>query len=155
MNLRIRNQKDFAAGVIYILTGAGFAIGAQNYKIGEAARMGPGWFPMWVGILLALVGIWTLAGGLKVDASPEKLKMPNFRAMAWILGSVVLFGLLLQPMGLVVSLAALILVSSMASHEFAWLGALANTVILILFSTGVFIYGISMQIQLWPRFLTA
>jgi hypothetical protein len=73
--------------------------------------------------------------------------------MAWILGAVVLFGLLLQPLGLVLSLVVLVLVSSRASHEFTWKGALANTVVLVLFSLGAFIWGISLQIPLWPAFL--
>jgi hypothetical protein len=70
-----------------------------------------------------------------------------------VLGAVVLFGLLLQPMGLIVALAVLILVSSKASHEFSWKGALLNTVVMIAFSVGAFIYGINLQIPLWPAFL--
>lgn len=151
----IRNQKDFAAGLLYMLFGAAFSIGALNYKLGDPARMGPGFFPFWIGILLVVVGAVTLALAFRKDAAMEGIKKPQLGTMAWILGAVVLFGLLLQAMGLVVSLVVLILVSSMASHEFRWKGALLNTVFLILFSTGVFIYGISLQIPLWPRFLTA
>jgi hypothetical protein len=150
---RIRNQKDFAAGVIYILAGAGFALGALNYKVGEAARMGPGYFPLAVGVLLAATGMAVAAGSLRAKAPQETVRRPDLRTILWVLGSVVLFALLLQPAGLVVALAALVLVSSAASHEFTWRGALANTAVLILFSTGVFIKGISLQIPLWPAFL--
>jgi len=153
MRWRIRNQKDFAAGIIYILAGAGFSLGALEYRMGDPARMGPGFFPFWIGILLAAVGMATVATAFKADAIPERIKKPELGTMAWILGAVILFGLLLQPMGLVFSLVVLILVSSMASHEFSWKGALANTVFLILFSTGVFIKGISLQMPLWPSFL--
>lgn len=153
MKYRIRNQQDVAAGVVYILAGAGFSLGALNYNIGEAARMGPGWFPFWVGILLVAVGIATASSGMRAHASEEKMKRPELRSPAWILGSVVLFGLLLQPAGLVLSLAALVIVSSMASHEFTWKGTLLNTVVLIAFSVGAFIKGINLQIPLWPSFL--
>lgn len=153
MQLSIRNQKDFAAGVIYVLAGAGFSLGALNYRLGDASRMGPGWFPFWVGVLLAAVGMATISASVRARAAPERLKRPELGAVAWILGAVVLFGLLLQPAGLVLALAVLVLVSSRASHEFHWGGALLNTVILILFSTGVFIYGINLQIQLWPAFI--
>ena len=153
MKLRITNQKDFAAGVIYLVAGAGFGLGALNYKIGEAARMGPGWFPFWVGLLLALLGLVVAARALRPAAGSDPLKRPDLRAMAWILGAVVLFGLLLQPFGLVLTLAVLVIVSSLASHEFRWKGALVNTVLLILFSTVVFIRGIHLQIPLWPSFL--
>lgn len=153
MKYSIRNQKDVAAGLIYVLAGAGFSLGALNYKIGEAARMGPGWFPFWVGILLMAVGFATAAGGMRASAAEEKVKRPELRSLAWILGSVVLFGLLLQPAGLVLALAALVIVSSMGSHEFSWKGTLLNTVVLVAFSVGVFIKGINLQIPLWPAFL--
>jgi hypothetical protein len=153
MKLAIRNQKDVAAGVIYVIAGAAFSLGALNYKLGDAARMGPGWFPFWVGVLLAAVGMATIASGARAHAAPEKMKRPELRAMAWILGAVVLFGLLLQPAGLVLSLLVLVLVSSRASHEFTWRGALANAALLIAFSVGAFIKGISLQLPLWPAFL--
>ena len=104
MRWRIRNQKDFAAGLIYIVAGAGFGIGALNYRLGDPARMGPGFFPFWIGVLLAVVGLLTAAGALKRTAQPDPLKRPELGPMAWILGGVVLFGLLLQPLGLVLSL---------------------------------------------------
>ncbi|MCC2633574.1 MAG: tctB [Ramlibacter sp.] len=153
MKVAIRNQKDVAAGLIYVLAGAAFSLGALNYRLGDAARMGPGWFPFWVGVLLAAVGMATIAGGMRANAPPEAMKRPQFGAMAWILGAVVLFGLLLQPAGLVLSLVVLVLVSSRASHEFTWRGALVNAVVLVAFSVGAFIKGISLQLPLWPAFL--
>ncbi|RYY95147.1 MAG: tripartite tricarboxylate transporter TctB family protein [Comamonadaceae bacterium] len=151
--MRITNQKDFAAGAIYVLAGAGFGIGAFNYKIGEAARMGPGYFPLCIGVLLAVIGFITMATAVRSTATRDDLKRPDLRAVAWILGAVTLFGLLLQPLGLVLSLAVLIIVSSMASHAFSWKGTLLNTVLLVAFSVGVFIKGISLQLPLWPTFL--
>ncbi len=153
MKLRIRNQKDVAAGVFYILAGAGFAIGALNYKLGDASRMGPGWFPFWVGVLLALVGVITAWGGLRATAGETNVKRLELGPIAWILGAVVLFGLLLQPAGLVLSIVALVIVSSLGSHEFGWKGALLNAVVMVAFSVGVFIKGINLQIPMWPAFL--
>jgi hypothetical protein len=155
MKLSIRNQKDVAAGALYVAFGAAFSLGALHYKLGDAARMGPGWFPFWIGILLVAVGVATAAGGLNPSAAPEAIKKPELRTLAWIIGSVALFGLLLQPLGLVLSLFALVLVSSLASHEFGWKGTLANAVVLVAFSVGAFVQGISLQIPLWPQFLTA
>ena len=150
---RIRNQKDVAAGLIYVLAGAGFSLGALNYNLGDAARMGPGWFPFWVGILLVAVGIVTAAAGMHRRAAEERVKRPELRSVAWILGAVVLFGLLLQPLGLVLALAVLVIVSSLGSHEFGWKGTLLNAAVLIAFSVGAFIKGINLQIPLWPTFL--
>jgi hypothetical protein len=153
MKLRIRSHKDFAAGLIYILCGGGFALGALNYKLGDAARMGPGYFPFWVGVLLAAVGIATLAGALHHRAAEERVQPPDLKAMAWILGAVVLFGVLLIPAGLVISLVVLVIVSSLGSHEFSWRGAVINAAVLTLFSVAAFVWGIHLQISLWPAFL--
>ena len=153
MKFRIRNQKDFAAGTLYIGAGTAFALGALQYKLGDAARMGPGWFPFWIGILLVAIGAATAAAALRPRAPEDRLQKPELRPLAWIIGSVALFGLLLQPLGLVVALAALVIMSSMASHEFGWKGTLLNALVLIAFSVGAFIEGISLQIPLWPRFL--
>lgn len=153
MKYRIRNQKDVAAGLIYVLAGAGFSLGALNYKLGDPSRMGPGWFPFWIGVLLAIVGLVTAWRGVEPRAAEEKVRKPDLRALAWIIGAVVLFGLLLQPAGLVVSLAVLVVVSSLASHEFTWTGALIAAAALILFSSAVFIWGINLQIPIWPSFV--
>ncbi len=153
LGLRIRNQKDLAAGLVYIAAGAAFAIGAFNYKVGEAARMGPGYFPLSVGILLFIVGVLTAFSSLSRKASVETLKVPDLRTIAWILGAVVLFGLLLQPLGLVLALAVLVVVSSLGSHEFTWKGALLNAVVLIAFSLAVFIWGIDLLLPIWPSFM--
>ena len=153
MKLRIRNQQDVAAGVLYVAFGAAFSLGALHYKLGDAARMGPGWFPFWIGVLLVMVGVATAAAGLKPTGAPGVLKKPEIRALAWIIGAVVLFGVLLQPLGLVLALAVLVIVASLASHEFGWKGTLLNAIVLIVFSAGAFVQGISLQIPLWPHFL--
>jgi uncharacterized membrane protein YidH (DUF202 family) len=153
MGLRIRNQRDFAAGLLYIAAGLAFSIGALNYRLGEAARMGPGFFPFWIGVLLVLVGVITAAMAFHRQAVVERVKRPELRPIAWVLGAVVLFGLLLEPLGLVLSLAVLVFVSSMASHEFTWRGTLLNASLLIAFSYATFIWGINLQIDLWPAFL--
>jgi hypothetical protein len=153
MKLRIRNQKDVAAGLLYVVFGAAFSLGALGYKLGEPARMGPGWFPFSIGILLIIVGAITALSGMRATSGEHKVKAIELRTLAWVTGAVVLFGLLLQPLGMVAALAVLVIVSSLASHEFTWKGALATTAVLILFSTGVFIWGINLQIPLWPSFL--
>jgi hypothetical protein len=153
MKFHIRNHKDLAAGLIYVCAGTGFGLGAFNYKLGDAARMGPGWFPFWVGMLLVAVGLLTVLSAARPHAKEERVQRPDLRTMAWILGSVVAFGLLLQPAGLVISLVVLVVISSLASHEFGWRGTLANAAILTLFSVAAFIWGIHLQIPLWPAFI--
>jgi hypothetical protein len=153
MKFAVRNQKDVVAGLIYMVAGTAFSLGALNYKLGDAARMGPGWFPFWIGVLLVAVGMATVASGMHTRALADDVKRPELRAMAWILGAVVLFGLLLNTAGLVLSLVVLVLVSSRASHEFKWKGALLNAVLLLALCVGAFVYGLGLQLPLWPSFV--
>ena len=151
--IAIRNRKDFAAGLLYICTGAGFAAGATFYKMGSADRMGPGYFPFWLGLLLAVIGIVVLIASLRTRSAPVAMPKFDWKVLAWILGSVAAFGALLTWTGLVVSLVALVLVSSLASHEFKWKGALLNAVLLLALCVGAFVYGLGLQLPLWPSFV--
>ncbi|AMR79379.1 conserved hypothetical protein, DUF1468; putative TRANSMEMBRANE PROTEIN [Cupriavidus taiwanensis] len=153
--MRIRSQKDFASGLMFILVGFGFSWVARGYSMGTAAKMGPGYFPFWLGIVLALLGALVLFGSLSSKSEEDSLARWDIKTLLWILGSVVLFGLLLKPLGMVLSVLVLVLVSSMASHEFSWKGAILNAVILVLISLGAFVYGINLQMPVWPAFLAS
>ncbi|MFS8973232.1 tripartite tricarboxylate transporter TctB family protein [Cupriavidus necator] len=153
--MRIRSQKDFASGLLFILVGFGFSWVARGYSMGTAAKMGPGYFPFWLGIVLALLGVLVLWGSLSSKMEQDTLARWDIKTLLWILGSVVLFGLLLKPLGMVLSVLVLVLVSSMASHEFSWKGAILNAIILVLISLGAFVYGINLQMPVWPAFLAS
>jgi len=152
--LRIRSQKDFASGLMFILVGLGFSFVARGYSMGTAAKMGPGYFPFLLGLVLALLGAIVTIGALSSKGEADQLARWDVKILLWILGSVVLFGLLLKPLGMVLSVFVLVLVSSMASHEFSWKGALLNGVVLVLISMGAFVYGINLQMPVWPAFIT-
>ncbi|MDF3836577.1 tripartite tricarboxylate transporter TctB family protein [Cupriavidus basilensis] len=151
--MRIRSQKDFASGLMFILVGFGFSWVARGYSMGTAAKMGPGYFPFWLGVVLALLGALVLWGALSAKKEEDQLARWDIKTLLWILGAVVLFGLMLKPLGMVLSVLVLVLVSSMASHEFSWKGAIANAIILVLISMGAFVYGINLQMPVWPAFL--
>ena len=153
--MRIRSQKDFASGLMFILVGLSFSFVARGYSMGTAAKMGPGYFPFWLGIVLALLGALVLWGSLSSKAEQDSLARWDIKTLLWILGAVVLFGLLLKPLGMVLSVLVLVLVSSMASHEFSWKGAILNAIILVLISMGAFVYGINLQMPVWPAFLAS
>jgi len=151
--LRIRSQKDFASGLMFMLVGFGFSFVARGYSMGTAAKMGPGYFPFWLGIVLAILGALVLWGSLSSKGEEDQLARWDIKTLLWILGAVVLFGLLLKPLGMVLSVIVLVLVSSMASHEFSWKGTILNAIILVLISLGAFVYGINLQMPVWPAFL--
>ncbi|MCG7391621.1 tripartite tricarboxylate transporter TctB family protein [Microvirga sp. ACRRW] len=151
--MRIVRQKDFVTGLLYIALGVAFAVASYGYRMGTASRMGPGYFPFWLGVLLAAIGVMVLWGSLRLHAEPEKLQRWAVRPMLIILASVFIFGAMLETLGLVLSLIVLIVGSSLASPEFTWRSTIINTVALIVFAVVVFVYSLSLQFPVWPTFI--
>lgn len=153
--MKIINQKDFWAGVLFLAFGAFFVGEGTHYNFGTASRMGPGYFPTMLGMLLMLLGLAVALGGMSANAARETLERFSWPTLAFILGPVVLFGLLLETLGLVLSLLMLVGLSSYASHEFSVKGALRNAAFLIVLCVLVFIYALGLQFPLWPGFVGA
>lgn len=153
MPLKIRNQKDFWSGVMFVAFGLFFIGFARQYDMGSAARMGPAFFPTVLGGLLLLLGVLVLIEGMAIEGHDGKVEPFNFRALGLVLGAVVAFGLLLRPAGLIVALFVLIVVSSFGGHEFRLRDVLLLSVGMALLVFAVFIYGLNMTIPVWPAFM--
>jgi hypothetical protein len=151
--MMIRNQRAFASGLLFVAVALFFFTVSTNYTLGTAARMGPGYFPIMLSILLAAIGLVVMATAVTPHAQIERLKSWDLKGLLWIVGSVALFAALLYPLGLVIALFVLVMVASKASPEFGWVGALVNAVILIAICVAAFVYGIGLQLPLWPSFL--
>ena len=151
--MKIRNQRDFGAGVMFILVGIFFALIATQYRMGTAAKMGPGYFPFWLGVLMAFIGLLLLFNSFAKKTAEEKMPKWDFKIMLWITGSVVLYGVLLQTMGFFVAVFVLVFVSASASHDFGWKGSLLNAVILMSFTYLAFVKGLGLSFPLLPTFL--
>jgi hypothetical protein len=150
--MRRRNRRDFWSGLMFIALGIGFAWQAGNYQIGTAARMGPGYFPLCLGIILALMGSIVLLGSLTNKAEITHIDKFDRRIVFLVLGSVVLHGFLLTKLGMFLSVFILVMVSSLASHEFGWKAALANAIFLVALVYLVFMKGLGLIFPLWPSF---
>lgn len=147
---RVRHPKDFWSGALFIAVGIGAIVLGSRYTLGSAARMGPGYFPRVLGILLVVLGGMLALRALAVDG-------PKVERMRWwptllVLGSVVAFGLIVQTVGLALSTVALIVVASAASPGFRWKEALVAGVMLATLVSGVFIVGLNLTLPIWPRF---
>ncbi len=151
--MKIRDQKNFWSGLMFIAFGLFFVGWAQQYDMGSAARMGPAFFPTMLGGLMFLLGVIVTIEGLATEHADGKIEPFNFRALVLVLGSVLAFGLLLRPAGLIVSLFVLICVSSLGSHEFKLRDVLLLSVGMSLLVYAVFIYGLNMTIPVWPAFV--
>ena len=150
--MKIRNHRDFGAGIMYIVIGLFFAILATQYQMGTAAKMGPGYFPFWLGLLMTLLGVLVLLRSFSAKAIIEKIPPFNWRIIGLITGSVLIYGVLLPKMGFLVSVVALVFMSASASHEFHWKGTLVNAIFLTAFTYSVFVLGLKLQFPLLPVF---
>ncbi len=152
--MKIKSEKDFWSGLMFMAVGAAFAWGAASYSFGSSARPGPAYFPFGLGIITAVLGAMVMFKSLTVETEGGDPIGPwPIKQGALILFAVVLFGLLLPRLGMALSLPLLIGVSSLASGEFHLKEVLINCVVLTLASWGIFIKGLSLTIPLWPWFV--
>ena len=148
----IRHPKDFWAGALFIAFGtAAIAIGA-SYPVGTAARMGPGYFPRVLGLILVVLGLILAVRALKLTGAP--LAMRNVKPLLIVLGSVLAFGLAATRLGIVAATVLLIVISSTADRDFRWKEALIRSAVLAALTVAAFIWGLGVQLPVWPPFLT-
>jgi len=153
--VRIKSQKDFWSGVMFVVIGISFAWGATSYTFGSSARPGPGYFPFGLGLLLALLGALVLFKALTIETEGgDPIGTIAWRPLALIVGAVVLSALL-PKLGMVATLPLVIAVASFAGDEFHWRDVLILSVVLTVGSWLVFVKGLSLTIPLWPSFFAA
>ena len=153
MSIRIKNQQDFWSGIMFVVVGIGFAIGATQYSMGTAARMGPGYFPFWLGTCLALLGAFVALGATSKKSEDTRIEKFDWSIVFILLGSYALCGLLLDFLGVYISVFLLVFLSSFASHAFNWKVAAINGLCLAIFVWFAFIKGLGLVFPLWPSFL--
>lgn len=151
--ITIRSPKDFWAGVLYVAVGIATVVIAFHYKMGTTGRMGPGYFPRGLGALMILLGLVLAIRGSRIKG--PRLWLGSPKPLIVVLGSVVLFGLTIPVLGMALSTVLLVIVSSMASHEFRWREALIAALVLAVFAVGAFDYALGVQMPVWPPFLQA
>ena len=159
----IKSQKDFFSGLMFAVIGSGFAWGATNYSVGTGARMGPGYFPLLLGILLAILGAFTIFYSL-VEHTEDGDKVGKFvwRPIVYVLGANVAFGILLAglpsigvpAMGLIVAIFALVIIASKAGDVFDLKEVLLLAAVLSAGSYLAFIMLLKLQMPVWPTFIT-
>jgi len=135
--MRITNPKDFWAGTLYVVFGAGAVLIARSYPFGSATRMGPGYFPTILGMILVLLGLLSVVGAFRSNGEP--VGSIAWKPLVAITGGTGLFAFLLPRAGLPSALVVLILISAAMSEnfKFGWRPAFA-LMVLIAFCVIVF-----------------
>jgi Tripartite tricarboxylate transporter TctB family len=142
--MAIKSQKDFFSGLLFTAVGVAFAWGATNYSVGTGARMGPGYFPLILGICMAILGAVITFKALVVEtAGGEKVGAFAWKPLFFIIAANLVFGLSigglpsikLPAMGLIFGIFAVVAVASMAGDKLnlidIWFGAVLGVVLAI------------------------
>lgn len=155
-----RARQQTAAGAFYAAAGLLFAWKSTDYPMGQAGDMGPGYFPFWLGVVLAAIGLVVVVRHgpqaalaqwlrLKTKATTARVRVPP---LVIVLLSMVGFGFFVDHAGVVLSTAGLVFTASLASTEFTWRRALACAVVVSAFSSLLFVVLLGLQMPLWPSF---
>ena len=157
--MKVKSQQDFFSGLLFTVVGIAFAWGATDYKIGDSARMGPGYFPLLLGVLLALLGTVMTFKALVIE-TPEGEKVGRFawRPLVFIIAANLVFGVALgglpslkvPALGLIVGIYALTFMASLAGERFKAKEAAVLATVLAVLSYLAFVLVLKLQFVVWP-----
>lgn len=161
--MHIKSQKDFFCGLMFMGLGLAFSWGATTYNVGTGARMGPGYFPLMLGVLLAFIGAVVTFTSLVVETEGGgKIGKIAWQPLIFIIGANVIFGILLAGVsrfsipafGLIVGIYALVFVASMAEAGWKFKTTLILATVLAVGSYLAFVVALKLQFPVWPSFIT-
>lgn len=161
--MTIKSQKDFYSGVMFTSIGVAFAWGATTYNVGAGARMGPGYFPLMLGIVLSLLGAAVMLRALVVETEDgDKIGQWAWKPLGFIIAGNLLFGILLgglpsiklPAMGLVLAIYGLTFVVSYAGERVNLKEVFVLATILSIGSYLAFVVLLKLQFPVWPTFIT-
>lgn len=162
--MKIGHPKDFWSGMMFVAIGLLFALVAKGVKFGDTvitagyamgtpARMGPAFFPFYLGVILIGIGLIIAVVGIRTEGG-EEARFPRYhwRPILFILGSVIMFGIILKAVGMLIAGILLVIVSSMGNPEgVKWKSTIFLAIGLVTFCALVFVYGLKLPIPLCPE----
>jgi hypothetical protein len=161
--VKIKSQQDFFSGLMFLVIGLAFAWGATTYHIGQGARMGPGYFPLLLGIVLSALGGFIIFESLVVETEDgEPVGKWAWKPLCYIIGANLLFGILLgglpsvglPAMGMIIAIVVVTFVSELAGNEFHLKEMIILSIVLAVGSYLAFIILLKLQFPVWPSFIT-
>lgn len=141
----IVDRANALCGAIFIVLGAAFAVQSYGLELGTAFRMGPGYFPLGLAVVLVLLGGIILFQALRVKGEP--IGAVAWRGMLFILPAPVVFGLTLRGLGFVPSIFAACLIACFASRRMTFGWALLLSAAVTLFAWAVFLKGLGLPFR--------
>ena len=160
--MKIKSQKDFFAGLMFLVVGVAFAWGATTYTVGTGARMGPGYFPLLLGILLAIIGAVVMFKSTVVETEGgDLIGKWAWKQIFFVIGANLLFGVLLAglpsfgipAMGLIIAIYGLTFMASLAGSTFNFKEVFLLATVLAAGSYVAVVRALALQFPVWPSFI--
>ena len=161
--MNIKSQKDFFSGLMFMGIGVAFAWGATTYNVGNGARMGPGYFPLYLGVLMTLLGAGITFKSLVVETvGGDKIGKWAWKPLFFVIVANLVFGALLAglpyfgipAMGLIAAIYALTFIASMAEEGWKFKATFILATVLAVGSYVAFVMALKLQFPVWPAFIT-
>jgi len=148
-----RLPKDFFGGALMVLIGVATIVGGTRYSIGSLNRMGPGFFPVAIGVLLTLVGLAIGAAAWLERAPPVadvwSLRQAEWRGWFCIVGSMVAFIVLGRYGGFVPAASTAVFISALGDRDNTVKRSLLLTILMLVICVVVFWWALQMPIPLF------
>ena len=147
---------------MFLVVGVAFAWGATTYTVGTGARMGPGYFPLLLGILLAIIGAVVMFKSTVVETEGgDLIGKWAWKQIFFVIGANLLFGVLLAglpsfgipAMGLIIAIYGLTFMASLAGSTFNFKEVFLLATVLAAGSYVAFVWALALQFPVWPSFI--
>ncbi len=150
MSFKIKSQENLWSGVMFMAFGLTAVVMAREYSLGTATRMGPGYYPRYLGIGLSILGAIITLTAFRTEG--ERIQPFGWRGPVMLTIGFAAFGWAIDKLGFVVALVALILCSGLARKDVRVIELILMSAVLILGSFFIFIYCLDLPFRLfWWR----
>jgi hypothetical protein len=144
---RVKSPQDFGAGLVFVAIGLAGLYFGRELAFGTSARMGPGYFPTLLSLLIIAIGLVVGFKGVTVEGPP--IEPVQLRPIAFIIASILIFGVLIDSVGLALTAVVLTVFAGYARREVNLTETVLLGVGLALFTVIVFVYVLGQALPAW------
>ncbi len=148
--MKLHGRQNLIAGGAMLALGLATAITSVSYSIGTLQRMGPGYFPLMLGVLLALLGLAIALTGQAPSTVTEETAPPppQWRGWGCITAGILAFMFFGKWGGLAPATFALVFISALGDRQHTLKTAALLAVFMTVAGSLIFHWGLSLQFPL-------